>query len=288
MKKLLFFISLFVFTKISATEWLDTEYKFDHFTYSASMLFGSDMPCYLSHTFVFSVKINDYVKNKVNNNELKNKRVVYEIRGIGLNSNPDGALYLYEIFETDSTYNIAVNNFNSVEFEMFITYDDAVKIINYIASTDFNPLYFESREAKNKWAKNQSISQNEIKAEVDVYVLDDLLVKVIDDELKVYWNGVDLKMNLNQPVARPVQFWDRYILMDVAYFYVFNKKGEKIYQCEANDMLGPGYYIGNIAVTSKSLIWFSIFDSYSWSDYESLSPIYIYSYIENKLYNAGL
>ena len=294
-KRLILLLFVFVNVQIShATIWYDYQYEFPYFRYNARQLMGSEGR--VPDMFTVAVKMNTYVKQKIDDGTLKNKPVRYTIYDLD-NTNITRKRFCIEIYETPNAYYINVNW--GLHFIVYFDYDELVKVIDYFAYPDFEPFYCSILSEDNlplSWDSSpanlaveilfnrinpliDAVPRNQDENKTyDVYVVDSLKIQYVDGQFRVKWGDEDLGMALKHPISIPVKFRDRVIFADDDYLYVFENKNN-IKKIKTRWLLSEYIADGkstklNIQIYSE---WLNI------CKYDD-TPIYSYSYKKNRFY----
>ncbi|MDU1891416.1 MAG: hypothetical protein E6767_12075 [Dysgonomonas sp.] len=284
--RVIIFVFLFctINTTLNSTEWYGWHYKFPYFEYRADQLMGSMSRS--PEMFSTSVRLNHYVKQKVENGSLKDKPVIYDINGFQY----ERQRYLLEVFETNGAYRISINYPHF--FMMYFSYKDLVKIIDYFAHPDFEPFYCDTTINKinltrdiffnkiNPLVSHKQVEDTGDNYRFDVYQTDEMNIYFQAGEYKVLYNDNNLDIKLNPPFCKPIRFKDRYIIMDNIFFYVF-EAGRMIKQAKASYLLESDIQtesnVPHIQIYSE---WMNI--GLNYND----EPQYSYSYRKNRLYEV--
>jgi len=276
-----FFIAIILLISIhvKSTEWYGHYYEFPYFQYKAQQLLGSTSK--VPDMFPTAVKLNWYVKSKIESGDLKNKPVIYDI----YDYNFERQRYLLEIYETNNAYHISINYRES--YQMHFNYKELIKIIDYFAHPEFEPFYCDTNLTRitltteiffNKI--NPLVGEPAIDDEngnILVYTLDSFKIIYTDKKFRIFWDNEDLNITVDYPISIPVKFRNRIIFMNQEYFYVFEDK-----KC-IKKVATPGILWDIQDETNKPTIkiytdWMDIFE------YDT--PRYSYSYQNNRLYKV--
>lgn len=277
-----------------ATEWYDYNYELPYFSYKAKQLLGSEA----KHPDMFpvAVKLNTYVKQKIDDGTLKNKPVRYTIYDID-NTNITRKRFCLEIYETSNAYYINVNW--GLDFMVYFSYEELVKTIDYFAHPDFKPFYCSPLSEIPTSSKTYPVDlamdiffrnikpliglnvrrQNDDET-YDVYEVDSLKIQYICGEFRIRWADEDLGIVLNYPVSIPVKFKDRILFADNEYLYIF-ENGKNIKTVKNKDI---GFLWECEIQEESTRLKVQIYDGWlNICNYDD-KPIYSYSYKNNWFY----
>ena len=277
-------IALIALSYIRATEWFVFSYTLPHFSSHINQLLGSSDS--IPNMFLTTVKLNSYIKKKIDEGTLKNKPVIYDICYYNFNRQR----YLIEVFETPNAYHISINNSHE-SFMIFFIIEELAKTIDYFTHPNFEPFYCGTALHQKELAMD--IFFKKVDGLVGaykrfdkgnehiytVYEIENLKIEYCNNRFYFVWNGKDTGIMLDSPISIPVKFKDRIIFATNNYFYVY-ENGEPI---KVNKHDGDILWLTNVQEESNRLniqVYSDWINVYDYND----ELRYSYCYSTNRFY----
>lgn len=287
MKRILITLGL-IFLSVNAytTHWYSWQYKFPHFSYQQGELMGSMSVA--PDMFLPSAMLNSYVKSKIEKGELNDKPVIYTVNNYDYTTFERSSFSL-EVYQTQKAYYI---NLNYHPFcSTSLTVDEITKTIDYFSSPLFQAFYCDTTLQQCDMAKeiffnkikpiSKTKNESNLPDSIDIYEEENIKIKYINNEFKAYWKDEEISLPLSYPIAKPIKFNDRIIIIDSEHFYAI-EDGSIVKNVVATEILWDGSDISANSNIPDIQIFSDWLNIYSKSDD---GVIYSYSYSQNRFYN---
>lgn len=286
-RAILIFLFTALLTNLYATFWYGQFFQFPHFEYNENELTGGEPnPPYM---YIASIRLNSYIKHKVKDGYLQDKPVRYSVNDY-MSTDWERKRLSLEVYQTDNAYYININQIPTGSIPLF-SEKELKDIIDYFAHPDFEPFYCDTTMLRFQLAREiflnkiEQVIDDRIEIEdttpIEVYTEEDLSIKYINDEFEVFWGSKKIDLNLTYPIAKPIKFNDRIIIIDSKRFFVI-EDGDIVKNVTATEILWDGSDMSANSNIPNIQIFPDWLNIYSKSDD---SAIYSYSYSQNRFYN---
>lgn len=292
--------------RVDASHWHGYRYEFDCFKLRAEQLMGSIGP-EQPELYVTAAQLNEYVMRLQQEGKLENKPVVYDINV----SDYDRRRWLVEVYRTRSEYRININPRHAQLFEMHFSQKELKRIIDYLASEDFEPFYCDTTQQRFElcrellFAKIDALLPPAASVQGDTCTLfseGDWAVRSVEGTSRIFYGDQQAGQTQRFLVARPVvmnrrlivlhgriDWWydDDYVLHigNEGIYYSVYDKGRHIRTRRIGSAINTDYESGDgdfFNLTSRIepyLQWFNIYD-------HAGRATYSYSYAQNRIYRV--
>ena len=246
-------------------------YDFEHVRLTEVRNFGSEeyFEKEYKEDFVLIAKLNQYIKGKISEGRLKNKRILITKDYLYYDLHKD---YL-EIYEGKDAYYV----------NLYLFYDtDLLKFVDYFASSGFVPLY-----SKHKWEKMaRSMPANNFLNTTDNISIcdrDGFRIKYSERSFNLYFNDRELVKNLTAPFSMLYKTGNVYLLVTTDKWYAL-QNGKIIKEVSLEKGLGGSVFSADQVEGNK--INLKVFSSWANLYLRYAELVLSYNSITNKIYWA--